>query len=243
MLIMRGCNFRLTRHLKSCNGSKKGKLKGLHIHHTELLTLDPVLLPNVLESISFKNVTFSASSVAILQQHISSNASLKRLYVYNSKHIELLLLIAFRPSSLEMIHLSEDELLIENHTIMNLLMNNSNLKELELYSALELPTSTLCDNTSLEYLANHVRIFLDLAINKNFTIQKIEVTLCYNCRPYKDYVLGMKTTNNSKIIVDVYLSPMFNYKRCSAHSYTIRQLLLLHIPEQYHHYIRIHIDV
>ena len=237
--------------LKSCNDSKKGKLKRLHIHHTELLTLDPVLLPSDLESISFWNVTFSASSVTVLQEHISSNASLKSLYVSDSKHVELLFPIVFGPSSLEMIHLREDNLkpLIENHTIMNLLMNNSNLKELELFLALELPTSTLCDNTSLKYLANRVRIFLDLAINKNFTIQKIEVTLkYYNSGGYKDYVRDMKTTNNSKIIVtvDVYLiSPMFNYyKRCSAHSYTmIHQLLLLHIPEQYHHNIYIHIDV
>ena len=216
--------------LKSCNGSKRGKLKILHIYHTdlELLTLDPVLLTSVLESISFDSVTFSASSVAVLQQYISSNASLKRFYVFYSMHVELLLPIVFGPSSLEMIDLRADKLLIDNHTIVNLLMNNSNLKEL--YLALELPT--LCDNTSLKYLANHIRIFLDLAIKWNITEQKITVKHIYHS------VCVMEITHSSKKIVDVYLDDMFHYEHCDSYNSTAHQLLLLHIPEQYHNYIR-----
>ena len=225
--------------LKSCNGSKKGKLEILHIFasETELLTLDPVLLVSSLKSIHFDNVIFSASSVAVLQQYISSNASLKRLYVSGSEHVELLLPIVFRPSSLEEFDLSYrgDKPFIDDPTIVNLLRNNSNLKELHLYLALKLPTSTPCDNTSLKYLANHIRIFLDLAIKWNLTIQKITVKLEYN-REYS--VHGTKTTNNSKIIVDVDFNDMFHYKRCALYNSTAHQLLLLHIPEQYHNYIR-----
>ena len=223
--------------LKSCNGSTKGMLKVLSIHDTELLTLDQVLLPSILELISFVSVTFSPSSVAILQQYISSNPSLKRLYILHSKHVELLLPIVFGPSSLEVIHLDTDKPLIDNHTIVNLLRNNSNLKELQLDLALELPTSTPCDNTSLKYLANHIRIFLDLAIKWNLTIQKITVELKYN-REYS--VHGTKTTNNSKIIVDVHFNDMFHNEHCALYNSTAHQLLLLHIPGQYHNYIRAH---
>ena len=148
--------------LKSCNGSKKGKLKILRIYDTELLTLDTVLLPSGLELIYFDSVTLSPSSVAILQQYITSNPSLKRLHSLHSKHVELLLPILFGPSSLEMIRLETVKPFIDNHTLINLLRNNSNLKELQLLLDLELPTPTLCDNTSMKYLANHVCIFLIL---------------------------------------------------------------------------------
>ena len=133
-----------------------------------------------------------------LPQYISSNPSLKRLYILHSKHVELLLPIVFGPSSLEVIHLDADKPLIDNHTIVNLLRNNSNLKELHLNLALKLPTSTLCDNTSLKYLANHICIFFDLTIKWNLTIQKITVKIVneYN-REYS--VLGTKTNNNGKI--------------------------------------------
>ena len=224
--------------LKSCNGSTKGMLKVLSIHDTELLTLDQVLLPSILELISFVSVTFSPSSVAVLQQYISSNPSLKRLYILHSKHVELLLPIVFGPSSLEVIHLDTDKPLIDNHTIVNLLRNNSNLKELHLNLALKLPTSTLCDNTSLKYLANHICIFFDLTIKWNLTIQKITVKIVneYN-REYS--VLGTKTNNNGKIIVNVYFNDMFSYKHCALYKSTAHQLLLLHIPEQYHKYIHV----
>ena len=204
--------------LKSCNGSTKGMLKMLSIHDTELLTLDQVLLLSILELI-FVSVTFSVSSVAVLQQHISSNPSLKTLHILHSKHVELLLPIVFGPSSLEMIHLEADKPLIDNHTIVNLLRNNSNLKELHLNLALKLPTSTLCDNTSLKYLANYIRIFLDFAIKWNLTIQKITVKLFneYN-REYS--VHGTKTTNNSKIIVYVYFNDKFSYKHCALYKGT-----------------------
>ena len=220
--------------LKSCNGSKKGKLNTLRIKYTKLLTLDPVLF-SALESITFDSVTFSATSVAILQQYISSNASLKRLNVYDTiNHVELLFPVVFRPSSLEIINLYADKLLIDNHTLVNLLRNNSNLKELYLNLALK-EAAWICDNTSLKHVANHICIFLDLAIKGNLTIKKITVHLKY----YHEYAVHcVKTTNDSKITVKVILPYMFD-KRCEYN--TAHQLLLLHIPEHYHNYIHIHI--
>ena len=61
----------------------------------------------------------------------------------------------------------------------------------------------------------------------------------YDCGGKRYPVRGIKRTKNSKIILDVYLNYMMNYKECRAHSYTPYRLLLLHIPEQYHHYIHI----
>ena len=163
-----------------------------------------------------------------MQQYISSNASLKGLSVYGSKHVELLLPIVFRPSSLESIHLGADKPLIDNHTIINLRnMNNSNLKELQVSLVLKLPTSTLCDNTSLKYLANHICIFFDLAWY--LTKQKITFQLTYISQYF---VNGMKKTHNSTM--EVYL-----YEQCAYMNTT--QQLLLHIPKQYRNYTRIYV--
>ena len=213
--------------LKCCNGSKKGKLKILYIKDTELLIPDdPVLLSVFIESISFQNVTFSASSVAIIQQYISSNGSLKRLSVYGSKHVELLLPVVFRSSSLEMIHLgpANKPLYIDNHTIINLFsnMNNSNLKKLELDLILQLPTSTLCDNISL---ANIIHNFLNLVIKWNLTIQNLTVQLKIG----QHYVSVVKEIHDSNPFVKVCL-----YELCT---YNTTQQLLLRLPEQYHSYI------
>ena len=149
----------LVQGLKSCNNSKKGKIKILDIKDAGLLTLDQLILNVFIESIYFRNVTFSANSVAIIQQYISSNGSLKSLTVHVAKHVELLLPIFFKPSSLESISYIGSEPFIDNHTIMNLLVSNSNIKRLDLLLFLKLPTSTLCDNASLRYLANHIRFF------------------------------------------------------------------------------------
>ena len=209
--------------LKSCNSSKKGKLKILHIRNTDLLTLDPVLL-SALELIYFHNVTFSASSVAVIQQHISSNGSLKRLTVSVSKHVELLLPIVFRPSSLAVIDI---EAYSVNHTIINFLMNNSNLEELDLTFYLKWPAYTLCDNTSLKDLANHICIFVDLA-KWNLTIQRINVILKYTS--YTQYsFMSFKSE-----IVQVHLPAG---QQCAFMNTT--QQILLHIPEQHHNYTQI----
>ena len=220
--------------LKSCSGDEKGMLKILNIRDTELITLDPVLLS--VESISFDEVTFSASSVSVLQQYISSNGNLKELTVYFCEHVELLLPIIFEPSSLEVINLGPQSL-IDNHTIISFLMNNSNVKELQVTFAVQLPISTLCDNTSLKYLANHIHNFLDLA-KWNLTIQKIKVVLTYIHRYSK--ILALLTyirryfekTHDSKLIADVGY-----YELCP---FNTTQQLLLHIPEQYYNYIHLH---
>ena len=217
--------------LKSCNGVQKGMLNNLHISlDTELLTLDPVLLS--VESITFHDVTFSASGVAVLQQYILFNGNLKELIIHFSYHVELLLPIVFRPSSLEVIGLGETPLAIDNHAIIDLLMNNSNIKELTVTLAVQLPPSTLCNNTSLNSLANHIQNFLDLA-KWNLIIQKIQVVLIYKHR-YSKIIMAilkytrqyLEKTHDSKLFVKV------GYYR-----FNITQKLLLRIPEQYHNSI------
>ena len=211
--------------LKSCNGSEKGKPHELFIHD-KLVTLDPVLL-SVSESIVFQNVTFSASSTSV-DQYISPNGSLKKLTVRHSYHVELLLPIVFRPSSLEVLVINlgayASKPLIDNHTIINLLKTNLNLINLQLSLVLKLPTSTLCDNTSLKYLANNIHIFLDLA-KWNLTIQHIYIALASIHHQYSVEV----TKTHHNITVKVHFD-----EQCG---FNATKQLLLHIPEQYHNYI------
>ena len=220
--------------LKSCNGSQKGKLKILSIRDTELLTLDPVLLVS-LESISFDKVTFSASSVAIIQQYILSNYSLKNLTAWDCKHVELLLPIVLKLSSLEVITVYSPGLFIDHYTILQLLFNNLNLiKEMQLTFAVKLPGSTMCDNTSLIHLANHIRFFLDLA-KWNLIMQKCLVKLTYIRQDHVTMQVIKKTHNN---VLTVVVHKGF-YQQCA---YNTTQKLLLLIPEQYHKFI-IHTDI
>ena len=219
--------------LKSCNGSGKGMLKVLGIRKTELLTLDPGLLS--IESISFDQVTFSANGVTVLQQYISSNGNLKNMSVIHSRNVELLLPIVFKPSSLELIKLGPQPL-IYNPTIINLLKNNSNLKELQVNFAVQMPAATLCDNRSLKYLANHIRNFLDLG-KWNLTIQEMRFELVYNHRFYSNVLMAIliyvrqyfEKTHDSKLIVKIAY-----YERCH---FSIMHNLLIHFPKPYHSYI------
>ena len=75
---------------------------------------------------------------------------------------------------------------------MKLLMNNSNLKHLSLYFPLKLPAHTVCDNTSLDYLANLLVMFIE----SYHTPLKIKIS--YESSGYDVMLYFDKYTTNSR---------------------------------------------
>ena len=127
-----------------------------------LLELDPLLVRD-LQYVGFDEGIFTASSVNMIRKCISpADGALKEVNIDDCEHVEQLFPIVFNASSLDELniidyqnahHISDDA--------MKLLMNNSNLKHLKLYFPLKLPAHTVCDNTSLDYLANLLVMFIE----------------------------------------------------------------------------------
>ena len=213
----------LVQGLKSCD-SPRGKLQELIISDVGLLELDPLLVRD-LQKVEFEQVTFTASSVNMIRKYISpADATFKIFNILNCEHVEQLFPIVFDESSLDTLDIVNDE---NTHHIsddaMKLLMNNSNLKDLYLDFSLKLPAHTVCDNTSLDYLANLLVMFIE----------------SYHTP------LKIKTSNeSSEFDVDLYFKTdsgkpktefkIFIYKSCD---YNITEQILERIPEQYHNSI------
>ena len=151
----------LVQGLKSCDGSSKGKLLKLHINKVkDMLELDPILVSN-LQQLALFFVTLTASSVNMIREYISSDGTLRSINLFECEHVELLFPIIFESSLLDTVfifnfqsglHITDDA--------TNLLMNNSNIKNLTLIFPLKLPADTLCHNASLDFLARTLLVFI-----------------------------------------------------------------------------------
>ena len=163
----------LVQGLKSCYDSPKGKLQKLSITNVGLLKLDPLLVSD-LQQLYLKQVTFTASSVNIIRKCISPDGALKTVHLYHCEHVELLFPIVFESSLLDTIEIVDEHTSLHiNDDAMNLLMNNSNLNHLRLHFPLKLPAHTVCHNTSLDFLAKRLLMF----ISSKHTLPNIKI-LC-----------------------------------------------------------------
>lgn len=216
----------LVQGLKSFNGSQRGKLQKLLISNIVLLTLDQVLLSD-LQQLEFQDVEFTANSVTVLQEYISSG-SLKFIHVLDCKNVEPLLPSFFQPSSLEFLGLVGVKRIfhIDNDTL-NLLIGNPNLNQLRLSFTME-RTSPLYINLPLEPLVNELLILIKL-IKLNHNLQKINIEIDTIDRRFHVKLLHNKETHSSEPKIEVKL----------LHDYNATQQLLLCIPEQYHSLLHI----
>ena len=138
----------------------------------DLLKLDP-LLASDLQQLYLKQVTFMADSVNIIRKCISPDGALKTVHLYHCEHVELLFPIVFESSLLDTIEIVDEHTSLHiNDDAMNLLMNNSNLKHLRLHFPLKLPAHTVCHNTSLDFLAKRLLMF----ISSKHTLPNIEIS-------------------------------------------------------------------
>ena len=212
----------LVQGLKSCDGSPKGKLQKLSITNVDLLELDRLLLSD-LQQMYLKQVTFTASNVNIIRKCISPNGALKRVAVYHCEQVELLFPIVFESSLLDTVYIynKNSSLHISDDT-MNLLMNNSNLKYLRLQFPLKLPAHTVCHNTSLDFLAKQLLMF----ISSKHTLPNIEISR----KPSEfDVLLDFEKTNAGN------REPKAKFKIVihTSCDYNVTQQILVRIPEQY----------
>ena len=222
----------LVQGLKSFNGNRRGKLQKLAISDIVLLILDQVLLSD-LQQLHFQDVEFTANSVTVLQEYISSG-SLKFIHVLDCENVEPLLPSFFQPSSLEFLGLVGVERIfhIDDDTL-NLLIGNPNLNQLRLRFTLEL-TSTLCENPSLERLVNQLLMLIKI-IKLNHNLQKINIEIDTHDDSFNEFhvkLLHNKETHSSEPKIEVKLIQ----KTCD---YNATQQLLLCIPEQYHSLLHI----
>ena len=143
----------LNQSLKSCD-DPKGKVLELTITDVDLLEVDPLLVSG-LQQLVLHHVTLTASSVNIIQKHISPGGALREVHAYQCEDIELLFPIVFGSSLLDTAVLTVDRhSLLINYSVVNILiMNNSNLKLLTLGFPPKLPAHTVCHSASLDFLA------------------------------------------------------------------------------------------
>ena len=151
----------LFQSLKSCD-SPRGKLQELLITDVDFLELHPLLVRD-LQHVYILEDKFSQSSVDTIHKCISpADGALKTVSIYDCEHVEQLFPIVFDESSLDTL-----EIVLEQNTLrisyyaMKLLMKNSNLKNLRFHFPPHLPVHTVCDNTSLDYLANLLVMFIE----------------------------------------------------------------------------------
>ena len=143
------------------SGGYKGKVQGLEILSISLLTFYP-LLELFHSDLCYLGLSANKfSEVTKLQEYISPGSGIRRVKL-SSLYNESVLGVVFSPSSLESLELHLDELMINdtiNTETVNLLSNNSNLKELKISckSFVEVNlfiqiASSLQRNTSLSHL-------------------------------------------------------------------------------------------
>ena len=214
----------LVQGLKSCGDSPRGKLQRLAVTNVGLLELDPLLVRD-LQQVYFLEVTFTANSVNMIRKCISPDAALKEVNIFDCEHVEQLFPVVFDESSLDILLIIDNQNTLHiSDDAMKLLMNNSNLKYLYLHFPLKLPAHTVCDNTSLDYLANLLVMFIESyhtppIIETSYKSSEFDVMFNFK----KDTTGSGKPLVEFTIILD---------KSCDY--YKITEQILERIPEQYH---------
>ena len=210
-----------------------GKMQKLTVSD-DFQTLYPLIdqdqLPHAvsnLQQIHLKEVTFTEEGVPKLREYISHNkVALKTVSIAHCEHDELLLPILFGPSTLDTLSIVNQHGSYISIDAMKLLEENTNLKQLKLDTSLELPAAqhTLCESTSLAYLAHLLSTFSKLVD----TPRKLNITLLLE--NHSNFVY--KSVDSEKF--DLVLPD----KPCGD-NFNITQQLLLHIPKEYHEFVNI----
>ena len=220
----------LVQGLKSHNNCL-GKMQKLTVSD-DFQTLYPLLdqLPHAvskLQQIHLKGVTFTAEGVPKLQEYISHNkVALKTVSIAHCEHEELLLPILFGPSTLDTLSIVNQHGSYISIDAMKLLEENTNLKQLELDTSLELPAQrTLCESTSLVYLAHLLSTFIKLV--KSPTLQEFNIKLLLET--HNNFVYRSEDSRT----FDLILSDQ------SCDDLNITEQLLLRIPEEYHKFVNV----
>ena len=211
--------------LKSCDDIPKGKILDLFIIYDrhDLLELDPFLVSN-LQGLNFYSVIFTASSVNIIRKHISRGGALRTVDINECAQVELLFPIIFESSLLDKVHIDNHYISLHiNDDALNLMMNNSNLKDLNLIFPLKLPAHTVCHNASLDFLA---KLLLEFISSKH-TIPNI--VIAHKSSKFDVFFYFKKTSAGNR-------KPQAKLAIIIRNScyYDVTQQILARISEQYH---------
>ena len=215
----------LVQGLKSCNNCPKGKIIAMSIYNVDFLELDPLLVSD-LQHLYLQQVTFTASSVNMIRKCISSDGSLRAVYVLHCVQVEQLFPIVFESSLLDAVYIvyRHISLHITDDTI-NLVMNNSNLEDLRLDFPPKLPANTVCHNASLDFLAKQLLVF----ISSKHTLPNIEISR--ESSEFDVFFYFKKKSAGNKEPETKFTVTIHNTYACD---YNVTQQILARIPEQYH---------
>lgn len=208
-----------------------GKIQKLDLHNDLLPSLVQVLLrEHDLQQLNIRRVTITASSVDIIHDYIS-NETLKAVQLDDCEQIELLLPIVFGPSSLYRLSI-RNHILHINDTARKFLMNNMNLKQLDISCLLEhLP----CESASLDYIADLVLMSIKI-FQSNNTIQELEIVIQREHRSVVELII--KNVENKPWPLNIIVDENYS-SSCQSHGCNITQQMLLRIPEQFHDFANI----
>ena len=135
-----------------------GKIERLSFPNLDFPSLDPLLpLQMYQQRLNLNHITFTASTVNMLKKYMSLKGPLKKIGIHHCEHVEKMLPIVFGPSSLDTLDIVDEGIIYISDRVRKLLQNNLNLKHLIL--PLILPAHTLCDSTSVDFLAKWLHTF------------------------------------------------------------------------------------
>ena len=232
----------LIQGLGSYGTCSRGKIQELQLIGTALLTLDPLvkLCCHDLHSLVLWGVNCTESDAALLREYISPGRVLKYVKMIDWYNVELMLPIVFSASSLHSLELHDIPSKINTYTL-NLLSDNSNLKELrmfaETFSVFERLAAALHNNTSLTFLSldlfrckpiDYVPILIKL-LQSNQTLQELGVLhMLELCQGDIDAMVQLvEVAANSTSL-----------KKLTCDKYVYKQLLS-HVPKQYQYILHV----
>ena len=169
-------------------------------------------------------MTLTASTVNIIRKHISPGGALRLVTVNDCAQVEPLFPIVFESSCLDVVNIYNYDIGLHiNDDSLNLMMNNSNLKDLTLNFPLKLPAHTVCHTASLDYLAKLLLVF----ISSKHSFPNIVIS--HKSSKYDVFFYFVKTSAGNrepeaKLTITI-------HKSCY---YDVTQQILARIPEQYH---------
>ena len=220
-------------------GNGEGKIKKLKLSmdNSNFQNVYPLLqlCHHSLQILALIYVEFSKNDIDILKKYISSGSALQRIALSSCPHSDLVISILFGSSSLNSLDVHGDN--ITNTDALNLLIQGkSNLNELAIKSFhLTLPTRSLCDKLSLDYVVNHTLLLVEL-LRSNNTMEELKITTrIYMPQPNHQLVVEIDTQiHHEKLLV---------YKMIHIHVSKLKNhcpdIFSQQIPQQYHYLVNI----
>ena len=223
-------------------GNGKGKIRHLTLNmdNSNFQNVYPLLqlCHHSLRILALMHVEFSKNDINMIKKYISPGSALQIISLNFCPHTDLVISILFGSSSLNSLAVIGDN--ITNTDALNLLIQEkTNLNKLTIKRFhLTLPTRSLCDKLSLDYVVNHTLLLVEL-LRSNNTIEELKITTrIYMSQPNHQLVVEMDTQiHHEKLLV--YKMIHIHVSELNNHCPDIIQQISQQIPQQYHYLVKI----